>query len=107
MAGIRHNKRQKTPTTFEFTFDGKTYIIRQNYKCQPTTLVLSDGQIVKVTAWKLGVPFEPVPDQTTTFDPQQQRAAQLARAAGGFVAELQASDDATCTAKATEQAKPE
>lgn len=93
MAGIRRSKQQKISTTFEFTFEGKQYIIRQNYKCQPTTLVLSDGKILKITAWKLGVPFEPVPDQTTTFDPEQQEAAQLARARGGFVAELVPSGD--------------
>ena len=90
MAGKRGKKQ---PQTFEFQFNDKKYIIRQPYRCQPTTLVLSDGKILKVTAWRLGVPFEPIADHTATFDPQQQEAAQLARARGGFVAQLVTTGD--------------
>jgi hypothetical protein len=96
-------KRRRTaqPQTFEFEYQGKRYIIRSRYEGQHATLYTTDGQILHVRTWKLGVPFSPEPYQVETFDPQQQTAAELAAAAeSGFVAELQAGENGTAATQA-------
>ena len=84
----RRSSKPKTPPTFEFKYQDKTYIIRGDYNGQPTTLVLSDGQILYVPTWEIGVPFKPLPTSVEPFDPQQTRAMELAELRNGFVAEL-------------------
>jgi hypothetical protein len=85
MAG--KTRKAKKEETFDFTYEGKRYVIRHPYQAQPATLVLSDGKILHVRQWKL-VPTEPQPDMVGTFDPEKIIPADLAREQGGLLAEL-------------------
>src|SRR5437762_9981893 len=84
MAGKKGGKQRQ----FEFEYQSKKYIIHGRYDGQPTTLVLSDGHILQVSVWEIGVPFKPLPDRVEPFDPQQTMVTELAKLRKGFVAEL-------------------
>jgi hypothetical protein len=87
MAGTRRKKAQLQP--FDFMYKGKNYVIRAKYHAQPATIFTTDGNILYVQVWQLGIPVVAVPEHVETFDPKQITAADRAAVTvDGFVAEL-------------------
>jgi hypothetical protein len=82
-------KRHRKPAeAFTFTFEGKTFVIRERYDAQAATIYLPDGRALIVRQWLVGVPFQAEPERIEQWD-QTQPIQELAAQTHGFVAELQ------------------
>jgi hypothetical protein len=92
MATRKSARKSAKKSEFEFTFEGKKYIIRPRqgqaaYQCQHATIVLSDGKILDVRVWKI-LQMEPQAEAIEIFDPEQRPAAEIAEERRAYLAEL-------------------